>query len=139
MLPIARFFFACDSAVFDLADEKWSVKNPWHTVQMPLGRTKGHRQKELWLYSQLSSGLGDIDLGVELRFFDPLKADKVVLGRSGVERRTFSHKLEIHEVVFKMVNVPFPRVGQYEFRMLARGQELQNGTAFLDVLPGTMI
>jgi hypothetical protein len=136
MLPIVRFFFACDSAICDLADYKWAISNPWHTVQMPRGMTKGHGQKELWLYAQLAGGLGDFDLGVELRYYEPGRADSFVLGRSGVERRTFSHKLEIHEVVFQMVKVPFPRVGQYEFRLMAQGQELQNGTAFLDVLPG---
>ncbi len=136
MLPVVRFFFACDSCVCDLADYKWSIRNPWHTVQMPRGRIRGHGQKELWLYAQLAGAIGEYELGVELRYYDPTRMGGLVLGRSGAERRTFSHKLEVQEIVFQMVKVPFPRSGQYEFRLVARGRELENGTTFLDVYSG---
>jgi len=136
MFPIVRFIFACDVAVYDLASGKWGITNPWHTVRMPKGITKGHGQEELWLYAQLADGLGEFELGVELRYFEPTKSSGLVLGRSQVERRVFSHKLEVHEFVFKMSRVPFPRIGQYDFRLTCRGEPLENGIAFLDVLPG---
>jgi hypothetical protein len=134
-LPIVRFLFPCDSAILDLADDKWSIKNPWHTVRIPRGIVRNFGQEVIWLFAHLTNGRGQFDLGIEIRRFVPGKS-LYVLGRSQVERRTFDHPLQVQEVVWKMRNVPFPTPGQYEFCVLARGQELQGGSALVDVLPG---
>jgi len=54
--PVVHLFFPCDEAVLDLADEKWTLKNPWHTVAMPPGVTGNFVQEEIWLYAQLTAG-----------------------------------------------------------------------------------
>ena len=136
MLPVVRFFFACDLCVCDLADYKWSIRNPWHTVQMPPGVAKKFGQEEVWLFAQVADALGDFDFGVELRYLERTMGVGPVLCRSEVERRTFDHKLQVHELVFRMKTVPFPKPGQYQFQLMARGHVLENGFANLDVLAG---
>lgn len=134
VLPVVRLFFPCDQAVLDLTDMKWSLKNPWHTVQMPPGVSEKFAQRELWLYAQLTGGLGDFNLAVELRDGDT----GARIGRpSQPERFEFvGGRLTAVEVVFKMVNVPFPKAGHYVFKLLANHAELEGGTSELRVLPG---
>jgi len=55
--PIVRLFFPCDDAVIDLADMKWKLTNPWHTVGMPPGVTEKFSQEVIWLYAQLTDGV----------------------------------------------------------------------------------
>lgn len=134
VLPTVRLFFPCDEAILDLADGKWSLKNPWHTVQMPPGVTEKFGQRELWLYAQLTGGRGEFNLSVELRDID---FDTRIGRPSEPERREFTgRELTAVEVVFRMVHVPFPRAGQYAFKLLANHRELVGGVSYLRVLPG---
>jgi len=132
--PIVRLFFPCDAAVIDLADNKWELKNPWHTVAMPPGVTEKFGQKELCLFAQLTDGVGDFNLSVELRNFD----SGIRLGRSNPEPWDFAggDQLTVHEVVFKMTNVPFPTPGLYAFHLMANHAETEGGVAYLRVFPG---
>jgi hypothetical protein len=134
VLPIVRLFFPCDSATLDLADNKWTLKNPWHTVGMPAGLTERFIQPEIWLYAQLTDGLGKFNLVVEMRDSE----SQTIIGRSRPEPRDFQggQQLLAVEVVFKMTNVPFPRPGVYEFKLLGNYAPLDGGSAFLRVLPG---
>lgn len=132
--PIVRLFFACDAAVIDLADERWMLKNPWHTVWMPSGVRGGFGPRVIWLYAQLTDGLGDSNLTVELRNYDTGER----LGRGEPERWDFDgeDRLTVHEVVFKMTNVPFPVPGLYVFQLMANLAVMADGTVYLRVLPG---
>ena len=134
VLPVVRLFFACDSAVQDLADEKWSLKNPWHTVQMPLGVTKKFGQEVIWLYAQLTGGVGDFNMTVELDDFD---TDTRIGEPSQPEPWAFvGGQLPAVELVFRMDRVPFPKPGLYVFKLNANDAELEGGTSELRVLPG---
>ena len=75
--PVVRLFFPCDEAIFDTRDEKWTLKNPWHTVAMPPGITQNFGQEEIWLYAQFSGGVGTFYLSVHL-----LDDTGLVLGKS---------------------------------------------------------
>ena len=88
----------------------------------------------IWLYAQLTDGVGDFNLSVELRNHDT----GVQLGRSRPEPWEFvgGDQLTVHEVVFKMTNVPFPKPGLYVFMLKANHAELEGGAAYLRVLPG---
>ncbi len=129
--PIARLFFACDEAVFDLADGKWTLKNPWHTVGMPPGVTKDFRQEEIWLYAQFTSGVGSFYLSVHL-----LDDAGLVIGRSPPVLWELSGGNQVFEEVFQMTRVPFARPGIYEFKLMANHAEMEGGTFYLRVLPG---
>ncbi len=88
----------------------------------------------LWLYAQLTGGLGDFNLTVELRDGD---SDTRIGKPSQPERFEFvGGRLPAVEAVFRMVNVPFPRAGHYTFTLLANHAELEGGTSELRVLPG---
>lgn len=70
VLPIVRLFFVCAEAVFELEEEVWSLKAPLHTVKFPPGIKGNFRQEELWLYAQLTDGLGDFNLSVQLQHLE---------------------------------------------------------------------
>lgn len=129
--PIVRLFFACDEAILDLQDEKWTLKNPWCTVAMPPGVTEDFCQEEIWLYAQLTDGLGKFDLSVHL--YDETGRR---VGRSPPYPREFPGGSVTVEEVFHLTEVPFDRPGVYEFRLLANHAELKGGVFTLRILPG---
>jgi hypothetical protein len=130
--PIVRLFFACDEAILDLTDGKWTLKNPWHTVAMPLGITGNFCQEEMWLYAQVVGGVGTFRFTVELR-----DEAGLVVGRSKPsEERDLSGGNAVFEEVFHLTRVPFDKPGNYEFKLLGNHAELEGGTAYLRVLSG---
>jgi hypothetical protein len=108
--PVVRLFFPCDEAVLDTTDEKWTLKNPWHTVAMPPGVMKDFCQEEIWLYAQFSGGVGTFYLSVHL-----LDDTGRVLGKSPPALWELSGGNQVCEEVFHLTKVPFPRPGLYEF------------------------
>src|SRR2546423_427124 len=129
VLPFVRLFFACDDAVIDLADMKWGLKNPWHTVWMPPGVTENFGLEELWLYAQLTDGVGEYGLTVEVRNYETGER----LGRSAPHRHEFvgGEQLLVTEFVFHLTRVPFPTPGLYVFGLMANHAELDGGTSYL--------
>lgn len=133
VLPIVRLFFACDSAIIDLSDEKWLLKNPWHTLAMPPGVKEKFVQMVIWLYAQVTDAVGEFNLRIQLQ-----TKDGFVLGASDVQPVVFpgTDRLAVFERVFKMTDVPFPRPDVYEFRLIANYAELEGGKFELRVLEG---
>jgi len=129
--PIVRLFFPCDEAILDSADNKWTLKNPWHTVAMPPGTTHNFCQEEIWLYAQFSGGVGTFYLSVHL-----MDDKGFVIGKSPPSLRELSGGNQVFEEVFHMTRVPFARPGLYEFKLMANHAEMEGGTAYLRVLPG---
>ena len=129
--PIVRLFFPCDEAIFDIADEKWTLKNPWHTVAMPPGITANFYQEEIWLYAQFIGGVGEFYLSVHL-----MDDAGQVVGRSKPSLWELAGGIQVCEEVFHMTNVPFARPGLYEFKLMANHAEVEGGTVYLRVLPG---
>jgi len=118
--PIVRLFFPCDDAILDIEDEKWTLTNPWHTLSMPTGITGGFRQEEIWLYAQLTGGVGTFNLSVHL--YDERGKR---LGQSRPLPREFEGGITVVEEVFHLTNVPFDGPGIYEFRLQANHAELE--------------
>jgi hypothetical protein len=129
--PVVRLFFACDEAVLDLEEGKWTLKNPWHTVAMPPGVTKNFCQKEVWLYAQFTGGVGTFSLSVHL-----LDDAGVVVGKSKPSLWELSGGNQVFEEVFHLIDVPFPRPALYEFRLMGNHAELEGGMTYLRVLSG---
>jgi hypothetical protein len=130
--PVVRLFFACDEAILDLADQKWTLKNPWHTVAMPPGVTGNFAQEEIWLYAQLTGGLGTFRFSVQLRD----ETGRVVGKTKPSDERALSGGNQVFEEVFRLTRVPFDKPGLYEFKLLGNHADLEGGTAYLRVLPG---
>jgi hypothetical protein len=124
--PIVRLFFPCEDATLDLEDESWTLKNPLHTISLPPGATG---VKELWLYAQLTEGVGTFNLSVEMRTEEGIRIGK----GSPPSSRSFPGGVAVVEEVFHLVNVPFARPGLYEFVLLANHAELEGGKSYLRV------
>jgi hypothetical protein len=131
--PVVWLFFLCDEAMLELEDGKWWLKRPWPgTVTMPPGVTHNHCQEELWLYAQMSGGVGTFHLSVQL-----VNEDGQVIGRTDPPiTRELSGGNEWLEEVWHWIDVPFDRPGLYEFRLVGNYAELDGGTVHLRVLPG---
>jgi len=126
--PIVRLFFPCEDAVLDMEDGAWTLRNPLHTVSLPPGVTG---VGEIWLYAQLTEGVGTFNLSVEMRNEEGIRIGK----RSPPSNRNFPGGVAVVEEVFHLVNVPFPRPGLYEFVLLANHAELEGGKTYLRVEP----
>jgi hypothetical protein len=96
---------------------------------------------ELWVYAQLTAGVGTFRLSVDVRQVYDDDTPPREVGRSEPLHVTFpgGHQLNVYDIPFRLTDVPFDGPGLYEFRILADDEELQGQTAVLRVFdPGTM-
>ena len=136
VLPAVKLIFPCDAAVINLADLKWELKNPWAVVRLPQGAKFPFRVVDLWVYAQLTDGVGSFDLRVEMRQRRDDGTQRTV-GASVPTRIDFpgGHQLRAFDTAFQLKKVPFREAGLYEFYVTADGHgELQGRTAELRVL-----
>jgi hypothetical protein len=121
VLPQVRLLFPCDHAEIDPRDEKWVLKNPWPgTVLIPPGATFPFQAEEFWVYAQLSGGLGEFGLMIEmLRVEDD--GSRRHIRRSSEFGLSFpaGSQLLAPDAAFHLLRVPFRREGLYEFRLVA--------------------
>ena len=131
VLPTVRILLPCDSANYDLADQKWMLKNPWGTLQLPPGANFPFRVKDMWVYTQFVDGLGAFDLAVELlRIADD--GSRKSIGTSAATRIEFptGERLLARDSAFRLKRVPFRQAGLFEFRAVAAtegGSEILTG------------
>ena len=134
VLPTARISVVCRAAVPN-ADGSWTLHEPLSTITPNRGGKKGYRLPSVWVYSQLSDGDGVFNLSVEMWTRDTGSLfEKAPVVRSDVTRQTFPHRLTVVEYGVEFTEVPFPRPGLYEFRVLADGRAVGDNPAFLRVL-----
>jgi hypothetical protein len=140
--PTVRLFVVCADAVLsgpggDLTSGWWEVINPYHTVWMQPGVGRGFQVPRVTLYFQLTDGVGAFTFGVvgeQLDLANPQR-DRVI-ARSKPLTATFDNPWDVIEETVDLVGVGFPRPGQYRFRLLEKGQEIEGGTTFPRVMPG---
>jgi hypothetical protein len=126
--------FACDEAVIDLGDAKWVLKHPWSVVRLPAGASFPFRHEELWVYAQLTDGVGVFDLAAELcQVMD--NGTRRWVGTTGTTRIEFpgGQQLLAFDMAFRLKKAPFRGPGIYEFRMVAEGELLPGMTAEIRV------
>ena len=122
VIPVVSLILPCDEAVHEIAAESWVVVNPWTTTQeLPRGKAFPHRVPEVWIYSQLSGGLGIVDLAIEVL---EVREDgtRRQVGISGAVRKLefdLSNQLVPLVTAFRLKKVPFRSEGTYEFRLVA--------------------
>jgi hypothetical protein len=136
VLPKVRLLFPCDEAI-QLDDGRWVLTNPWSVVHLPDG-ISAVEQASMCFYGQLTEGVGEFDLAIQMRY---LEADGIwkVIGRGKNSlRMNFRGKeqLRVFEQGFSLTKVPFGRPGLYEFRIVASNFPAQGQATALDGYTG---
>lgn len=127
ILPLVRLLFACDEAVCEIDTQRWVLTNPWSLVTVPPGAAFPFRAEEFWVYVQLTDGLGQFELAVEMRQRVHDQSLRVV-GWSSITRLEFpgAPRLLMIDTAFGLKHVPFREPGVHEIRILADGDEPGN-------------
>lgn len=124
--PRALLVLPVREAVFDLATESWDVRGPWGPYRfLPPGANFPFRELDVWVYTQLTGGLGPIRLAVEFR-------QRIDRGTNQFEWRSISQsvptviefapstaRLVVYDTAFRFKKLPFREEGVYEFRVCA--------------------
>lgn len=125
--PVVRLVLPCESAVHDSTARRITLTNPIAVA----AHTAPFEVPELWVYTQLTAGVGTFRLSVDLRqVYDDGTPPRPV-GWSELRHLTFpgANQLDVYDVPFQMRDVPFDQPGLYEFRVLADDAELEGHTA----------
>ena len=118
--PVVHLLFACDNAVYNLELERWGLTAPWHVVTLPPEVSFPFRADEFWVYAQLTGGLGQFELAVELRHLvDDGPPRAVGWGRVATVEFPAAERLQAADMVFSLGNMPFREPGIYEIRVLS--------------------
>jgi hypothetical protein len=123
VLPIVTLVFPCQQAQLESGDV--IILNPWASVALPDGVSFPIDLEELWIFAQLTDGVGTFKVSVEMRRrFDDGTVQAV--GDSPLITLSFpgGGQLGVQDAIFRMTNVPFDDPGLYEFILMADGEEL---------------
>jgi len=148
--PIVNVFLPCEEAAtnvdcvaLDLKYGWWEIRRPLHTVQMPAGRKKGYLCPEISLYCQLSGGVGNYWVMAELwqlNLLEPQRSKRLMwsdyVAVEFENRVDAEDRLAVWEGTIRLVKVPFPKPGMYQFQLKESGLILQGGESYLRVLEG---
>ena len=141
--PTVRLMIVCADAVLNLPESMdfslgwWVIHRPFHTVWMPPGISRKFGVNELYVYAQITDGIGEFRLGLTVEEVDLAnpKRDRI-MGRSEPRTISLENPWDVIEESFKLTKVPFPKPGQYRFQLTESGHRLDGGTAYLRVLAG---
>ena len=108
---------------------------------MHLGQrdSQGLRSRSFDVYFQLTSGLGEYDLGITVGYLaDNLtnKTSYVVAHNDRVQRVEFVDPLQVYQGTFLLPSVPLLRLGDYRFSITANGQSIDNGSVNIVIESG---
>jgi hypothetical protein len=128
---VVRTMLLCEKA-----SEKngiWTLENPLSGILVMPGIDGAHTLQQVWLYTQLSGGLGSYNLSVQVRAID----EDFILGRSSTTAQEFPVERDmVLEQVFRFKHLQFPKSELYEFQLFANHVPVEDGAVFLSVLLG---
>ena len=135
VFPTVTLAVPCLKAEYDTQTGEVVVRNPLAVIGLPPGQSFPFDAEEVWVYAQLTGGLGAFRLAIELRE-RLLDGSERVVGRSGMGDWTFTpgNRLFVIDAVFCLTAVPFDNPGLYEFWVLADDQELDGHVPVLRML-----
>jgi hypothetical protein len=133
--PLVRILLLCEDAAIDFETKECTLKNPWSVLELPEEASFPFRAEEFWAYAQLTDGVGQFDLQVEMRHA-MADGSRRTVGWSSTVAADFpgGNQILVYGAVFHLKKVPFREPGLYEFRITASGQELPGMIAELRVL-----
>lgn len=135
VFPTVRLLFPCQQADHNRNENRVLILNPLSVTGNPPGEPFPLDVGTIWVYAQVTDGVGRFALSVEMRRVYDDETPAEVISTSGAEVRDFpgGGQLNVEDVAFQMTDVPIDAPGLYEFRLLADGREL-DGAAILRVL-----
>lgn len=136
VLPIVRLLVPCQEAHHDADSGEVVILNPWAVMGPPDGTGFPFDADEIWVYAQVTDGVGTFGLAVEVRqVYDDDRPDRAV-GRGGAVTLAFpgGSQLAVYDVAFRITAVPFDEPGLYEFRVLAGDEALEGHTVTIRML-----
>ena len=133
VLPIVRVFLLCESVKYRAKTSQWVLTSPTHTLSMPVGISEKLVQERLAFYYQLTDAVGTFNLSIQMQLWET----GTIITKNDLQKIDFpSDHSAVIEGGIVLSNVPIPRAGVYEFKLLANYAELQGGTTLLRVLAG---
>jgi hypothetical protein len=135
VLPSVPLLFPCERIEVEEADAQVVVLNPLAAVALPPGASFPFNVDELWVYAQLTDGVGTFQVAVEMRQRLDDGTERVV-GRTTPVTIPFpgGGQLGVIDAAFCLTDVPIDEPGLYEFRVLADDDELEGHTPTLRML-----
>jgi hypothetical protein len=126
----------CDAAVQDPVSGKWVLTNPWAVAVLPPGMAFPFDHEQLWLYAQLTDGVGEVQVVTELCRVLPDDTRRVVKRWKHKEPIDFpgGQQLRVFDLALDLRVAPFDEPGVYEFGLLANYAPLQGQVAEFRVL-----
>lgn len=76
----------------------------------------------VWVYARVTDAQGTYDFKLELVSLENLN----VIGEVMVPNAQIPDRNTAYEVIFRLVNLPLPAEGRYEFRLYANGEFIGN-------------
>ena len=131
VMPFVRLILPIRRADSDPVDGSWRLTDPVVIASPSVGKPFPFRMPELWVYVQLTGGLGLWELGVEAR----QKRDDGTYRFIGIGAMTSldfepGPRLPVKAIAFKFLKLPFREEGLYEFRVVAQTSEIYTTPTF---------
>jgi hypothetical protein len=121
-IPVVRHFIACERIERSPDRRQCSLVNVIHAIQPLPGAPYPRIHPELCLFVQMTDGQGRHSFQLQLVFLD--EDETVIHTTPPIERDLGPDPLVIHGWPLTLRNVPFPRPGVYEFRLMCDGREI---------------
>src|SRR5262249_7623108 len=134
ILPIVRILIPCEHVAIRPQGNKWILTDPWAVVGLPPGASFPFFVPALSLYAQLTDGVGQFDLTVEMRRIREDESREVISrGQTVTVHFPSGQQLAVIDIAFLLEDLFFVSPGLYEFVVVTNHTELQGQSALLRV------
>src|SRR5262249_34239382 len=120
-IPVVRHLIACERIERSPDRRQYSLVNVIHAIRSLPGAPYSRIHPELCLFLMMTDGQGRHSFQVQLVFLDD---ETVIHTTPPIERDLGPDPLVVHGWPLTLRNVPFPRPGVYEFRLMSDGREI---------------
>jgi hypothetical protein len=122
-IPVVRHLIPCDNIVVSATVQNVSIGNLVYVIRVLAGNPYPRIHPLLCLFALLTNGRGPHKFRVVIvQGVGP--NERVVYAGPEFDRDLGSDPLSVHGLPMRLRNVPFPRPGQYEVRLLCDGEIL---------------
>lgn len=116
--PIVRYFIVCDRVEQSPDGRQVSLINLISTIRALPNAPYPRIHPGLWLFAQMTDGLGPFDFSIQLVNLDD---DRSIFVLPPVKLDLGQNPLAVRGWAKRLLNVLFEKPGMYEFRLLCDG------------------